>query len=460
MGTVTITAKNIPPVGSREAALGLPPVIVLNLFHSGLGIVRQLAGRGVRVVGLSAHPRAYGTFTRLCQVRAAPDSQTQPKELAEFLLNAAFHWQGAIIFPTRDADVLFLNRFRCDLERHYKLAIPSTESLLRVMNKAMLAEIASAEGIPVPRTVAVSDAVELKQGAEEVGFPCVVKPVSSVHWRLGNNWKLVGSRKAFRVNSLPELQQEYERVSDASSELLLQQWIPGATDQLVVWGGYLRPGSDPVYFTARKTIQSPEEFGTGCVVENESIPELLEPSLRLCRALGYEGIAEIEYKRDARDGRFKLIEINPRHWDWHQLGNASGINLTWTAYCHLSGRRIQPVVTHPVQVQWVAEDLFLMHLLRSLRRGNFGPLKAVQPISKKRTYSILSWKDPLPFLRYVMTTLLPTLIRIVAGRFHDKMLDRYLSTPAINSSNQAPYICPNKLCVPTLELDARRKSQR
>ena len=77
---------NASPAVALETASQSPPVLILNLFYSGLGIARDLAGRGIRVVGLSAHPRIYGNFTRFCQVRRSPNSQEQPEELAEFLL--------------------------------------------------------------------------------------------------------------------------------------------------------------------------------------------------------------------------------------------------------------------------------------------------------------------------------------------------------------------------------------
>ncbi len=405
-----IAVENARLTPAAETAVGLPPVIVLNLFHSGLGIARQLAGTGVRVVGLSAHPRIYGNFTRLCEVRVAPNSQEQPQQLADFLLQIGPELHGAIVFPTRDADLLFLDRFRSDLEPFYKLAIPPRQVLFRVLDKAALSEIAMRAGIPVPRTTVVADRAQLQSRAESVGFPCVLKPVSSVHWRQGTNWKAVGGRKAFRANSLVELQQLYERISRVQCELLLQEWIPGATDQILVWGGYARRDLEPLtYFTARKLIQCPDEFGTGCVVESDQLPDLLEPSVRLCRALAYEGLAEIEYKRDTRDGTLKLIEINPRHWDWHQLGSASRVNLTWAAYCHLSGRRIEPVSPPIQRVKWLAEDAFLTHALASFYGGQLSLRQVWSALAGKRTYGMFAWNDPLPFLRYSVATLLPSL---------------------------------------------------
>src|SRR5206468_7815766 len=163
--------------------------------------------------------------------------------------------------------------------------------------------------------------------------------------------------KAVRVDGPAELQAVYSRVAALHPEILVQEWIPGTADQLMIVGGYVTGNSEPLaYFTARKIIQSPDDFGTGCLVESCDIPELVEPTLRLWRALDHQGMAEVEYKYDLRTGEYKLIEINPRHWDWHQLGRASGVNLSWTAYCHLTGRPMTPTRTPIVRAKWIAED--------------------------------------------------------------------------------------------------------
>jgi D-aspartate ligase len=424
MGRTANVVENIRLNPTVEASVALPPVIVLNLFHSGLGIARQLVGKGVRVLGLSAHPRIYGNFTRLCGVRAAPDSQEHPREMADFLLRLSSDLGGAIIFPTRDADVLFLDRFRADLEPFYSLAIPPRHVLFHIIDKAALAKTAMEAGIPVPRTTLVANRAQLQPGAEKVRLPCVVKPVSSVHWRQGNNWKIVGGRKAFRVDSLFELQQAYDRISQVRSEILLQEWIPGGADQILVWGGYVRYGLEPLaFFTARKVVQAPDEFGTGCVVETDRIPDLIEPSVRLCRALGYEGIAEIEYKRDVRDGTLKLIEINARHWDWHQLGSSSGVNLTWAAYCHLTHRPIAPMHPNNDRAKWVAEDTFLTYALANFCGGELSPLQIWNALAGRRIYGVFAWNDPLPFLRYSLATLFPTLVGAAVRKIRRSAFD-------------------------------------
>jgi len=416
-GARSLPTDNHDPFAPVISASGkLPPVIIMNLFYSGLAIARDMAGRDVRVIGLSAHPNIYGNFTRFCEVRSAPNSQEDSDELLQFLIGLAAELRGAVIFPTRDLDVLFLNRHRAELQQHYRLAIPSAECLERIVNKNILTRAAQQAGLGVPRTLALGSREELSRVAEEVGFPCVVKPVSSHHWRESNNWEQVGGRKAFLVSTPEELEKEYVRVSVAHPEILVQEWISGGTDNIVIAGAYVGKNSQPLaYFTARKIVQSPDDFGTGCIVRSEDIPDVLEPTMQLWKALGYRGMAEVEYKRDPRTGKLLLIEMNTRHWDQHALSRASGLNLSWTAYCDSIGMEVLPVQIRTVRATWIAEDAMLTYILQGIYHRNFKPGMLSSQLSGPRTYGIFSWRDPWPFVRYFFTGMLPTIIKQAVG---------------------------------------------
>ncbi|HET7208493.1 MAG TPA: hypothetical protein VFI95_18095, partial [Terriglobales bacterium] len=85
MTTLGATRNSGSAVLDTASTRSWPPVVILNMFYSGLGIARQLAGRGMRVIGLSADRSIYGNFTRLCEVRQAPNSNDDPEGLREFL---------------------------------------------------------------------------------------------------------------------------------------------------------------------------------------------------------------------------------------------------------------------------------------------------------------------------------------------------------------------------------------
>jgi predicted ATP-grasp superfamily ATP-dependent carboligase len=392
----------------------------MNMYYSGLAIARDLAGAGIKVVGLSSDRRIYGNFTRFCDVRFAPSSQAEPQQLAEYLTKASDELRGAVIFPTRDTDVVFLDHYRDQL-KDYCLSIPSRQALNLVLNKGELARAAETAGVPVPKTITIHNADELELVPKEIGFPCVVKPVSAHLWHGGGRWETVGCRKAFRVDEWEVLRKEYAQVAAASPEVLVQEWIPGSSNEIVIMGGYFGANSNALgYFCARKLVQEPEDFGTGCLVQNLPLEELVEPSLRLCKSLGYRGMAEIEYKYDTAAREYKLIEINARHWDWHQLAHMSGVNLTRLAYSDLTGHQLDASTSRKNGGKWIAEDAFMLHAAAAIYNKQVKLRTLFRQLSGPKMFAIFAWDDPLPFLRYSLGSMLPGMGKLAWAKIRNR----------------------------------------
>jgi predicted ATP-grasp superfamily ATP-dependent carboligase len=391
------------------------PAIVINMFYTGLGIARSLGEHGIPVIGLTAHRGAYGNFTRYAEIRRAPDSRQAPEELCAFLLRLAGELpSGAVVFPTRDDDVLFLERFRTVLERHFTLVLPGSRPLEVCLNKWETHVAAQAAGTASPRTWHIESMAQLRSVLPEVVFPCVLKPVFAQHWRKAKNWQMVGQRKAVGVSSAEELIEEYGRIERAESRALLQEMITGGDDCLWIAACYLDRNSRLVAgFTAQKLIQVPAGFGTGCMVQTVNRPDLLQKAATLLKRIGFSGIAEVEFKWDASSNAYKLIEINPRPWDQHRLGKACGVDLVHIAYCDLGGMPKPAIAPQRTGQKWIAEDVFSLLLLRAFVKRT-GDLKTLLQMARgERVYPISSLRDPIPMLAFVGLQLVPELVRTV-----------------------------------------------
>jgi predicted ATP-grasp superfamily ATP-dependent carboligase len=230
-------------------------------------------------------------------------------------------------------------------------------------------------------------------------------------WRTGANWDLVGARKAIRIANERELLATYAQVSRAHKRLLLQELVPGGDEHLLVAACYLDQQSEFVAgFNARKLVQEPAGFGTGCIVQADSCPEIFEPTVRLLRSIRFTGIAEVEYKWNTARQEYQLIEINPRPWDQHRLGKGCGTDLIHIAYCDYAGLP-RPVSNRRASTQkWIAEDTFLLTALKLLLRRDPKFLQLVRSAKGQRSYAIWSLRDPLPFLGYLITQFLPSLV--------------------------------------------------
>jgi D-aspartate ligase len=404
--------------------------VVMNMFYTGLGIARSLGEKGIPVIGLTAHRGAYGNFTRYARVRTSPDSREHPEELLGFLLRLAEELgTGSVIFPTRDDDVLFLDRYRERLEPHFRMVLPGRAALEASLNKWATYRAAQAAGIAAPRCWNVTSRQDLLDAIAQLTFPCVLKPVSAHHWRKTGNWEVVGQRKAVAAASAEALLAEYDVIGRVERRALLQEVVPGGDHDLWIAACYMNRQFEFVAgFTAQKLLQIPEGFGTGCLVQSADCPQVPELAIHLLRSIGFSGIAEVEFKWDARTQEYKLIEINPRAWDQHRLGTISGIDLAYTAYCDAAGMPLPVWGKQKVGQKWIAEDVFFFLLLRALWRRDGSFSRLLRMGSGGRTYSIWSWKDPVPLIGFLILRYLPELA-VNCWRYAESMLRRSSGTP-------------------------------
>jgi predicted ATP-grasp superfamily ATP-dependent carboligase len=134
---------------------------------------------------------------------------------------------------------------------------------------------------------------------------------------------------------------------------MVQQLIPGGDDELYTVGSYIAAdGAVLGLFSGRKLRQSPPGIGTCRVGEAVWVQETVDAALRLLRAFDFHGVSQVEFKRDPRDGRFKLMEVNPRLWLWHGLAAALGVDFARIAYLDLLDRRSAPVTTEGRDGRW------------------------------------------------------------------------------------------------------------
>jgi predicted ATP-grasp superfamily ATP-dependent carboligase len=111
-----------------------------------------------------------------------------------------------------------------------------------------------------------------------------------------------------------ELTENYSRMEDpADPNLMLQEYIPGGDDAVWMFNGYFNRKSTCVAgFTGKKIRQHPIHTGAtslGICLRNDTVHEL---TTTFMSTLGYQGIIDMGYRYDARDGLYKLLDVNPR----------------------------------------------------------------------------------------------------------------------------------------------------
>jgi len=137
-----------------------------------------------------------------------------------------------------------------------------------------------------------------------------------------------------------------------------------------------------------------------------SEPALAAPSAEFLQAIDYYGLVELEYKRDRRDGEFKLLDVNARTWGYHSLGGAAGVDFAYLLYRDQLGARVPDLHARP-GVRWVRLATDLPNAVVDLRAGSLRIRDYVRSLRTVDTEAVFSLRDPLPGLYEV--ALLPYL---------------------------------------------------
>jgi predicted ATP-grasp superfamily ATP-dependent carboligase len=311
----------------------LPAIVVDVGFVNGLAAIRSLGRAGLRVLAVDHRPSALGFRSRFATRVLAPS----PLEDEDDFVSALRSLGPGVVFPTHDEGLRAIARYRDELA----LLCPFPRDLERIQRKRVQLEAAA----DAPETRFPESAAGAVAAADELGYPVLVKPSEPVGFRQRYG------RQALRCAGPREVEDAYAQAEPF--EPMVQELVPGGDEELYTLGAYLSDALEPLgVFCGRKLRQTPRGVGTARVAEAVWVQEVVDAGLALLRRLGCSGLSQVEFKRDPRDGRFKLMEVNPRLWQWHSLARACGVDLPVIAYRDLTGEGVEPATSGSARRRW------------------------------------------------------------------------------------------------------------
>jgi D-aspartate ligase len=332
----------VPPATDEVGAL------VIGGDYQGLGIVRSLGRLGVPVCvvddeySIARFSRHADQAIRVSDLRDEDETIRTLLEVGERL-----GLRGWVLFPTRDETVAALSRHREVLAEFFRVPTPEWDVVRWAWDKRNTYRLADELGIPTPRTWYPRDLEELR--AIDAPLPLVIKPAVKEHFVYATK------DKAWRADTPSELETLFAE-ADAivePGEVMIQELIPGDGRDQLAYCAFFKDGLALGEMVARRGRQHPPDFGrSSTFVETTDVPELETLSERFLQAIDYYGLVELEYKRDQRDGRFKLLDVNARTWGYHSLGPRSGVDFPAMLFSDQLGRPVESVRAQP-GVRWV-----------------------------------------------------------------------------------------------------------
>lgn len=396
-----------------------------------LGAVRTLGRSGVRVFALTEPGLTPVGASRYCAGRFTwrASSQDPMSDVAKDLCDIGRRiGVRSVIVPLDDESAVLVNEHAAELSEFYLFPPVSTGLPRRLSSKEGLRELCEQFGVPAPRSAAPSSPAELASFVADAQFPVVAKNAGVWSSRNATGSSVgassSGPRLIFGATELASL----SRLDEQTPAYVVQEYIPkeGAEDWIV----HLYANGDsecPVLFTGRKIRSWPPVCGVTACGISAANPDLAEAAARLCKAIGYRGVADMDWRFDLRDGQYKLLDFNPRVGNNFRLFvNEFGVDVVHALHLDLTGRSI-PQAPQVNRRRLVVEHIDIASRLGarpSRPAGVAGQAdRRLSPAATAHTSTEYAWyaaDDPLPLLA-VLTRVI-SLFKIVRQGMRSRRL--------------------------------------
>lgn len=230
-----------------------------------------------------------------------------------------------VVLPSTDMAVAVILQFRAEIEQYATIIGLNPENVYRFAhNKYDLAGIAAEIGLKTPHSIYVDSLTENTTNWNELHYPVVVKPVSSIrilHNKCFDYKVTIAQHPEELINTLRELV--------PGSPVMVQEFI----------GGY---GIGYNVFCVDGEIQSEyihqrlNEHG-GVSSYRNILPidtyGIREKIHQLIKRIGWNGVAMVEFKVDDHNVPY-LMEMNGRFFGSTELGVKAGYDFPGLLYSH------------------------------------------------------------------------------------------------------------------------------
>lgn len=369
------------------------PAVVVGAGINGLGVARSLARARVPAWLVDSNPGSAETYTRAA--RSIPVASLVGEALIDELVRLGttrFDGQRPVLLLTQEESVKLVSRHRDRLAGLYRFSLPAPDMVDALLHKFGFQRLAEQFGAAIPALVHVSGPGDLRE-LERLTYPVVVKP-GARDAEYARRFK-----KAYRIATAAEAIELVGRILPVMPDVVVQEWTEGPDSNIHFCLQYLdRAGRATASFTGRKVRSWPPQVGgtASCVPAPEADAELAPLTTRFFQSAGVIGMAAMEYKRDARTGRFRMVEPTIGRTDYQaEIATLNGVNLPNAAYCAELGMAFPQSSATPRAIAWRVRSQDDQSAAAQHQRPDqgFERVAAVRDALWRRS-------DPVPYLAY------------------------------------------------------------
>lgn len=322
-----------------------------NRFHHGaLAVCRTMGRLGVPVYAndeTGCIPAARSRYRAGSLVWSPwPDS-------ADVIVEHLVAWgrrqeKRALLIPVDDVATVVLDEHADQLADWFRFPRQSEGLARRLSSKWTMAELAQQHGLPTANVARVHDLADLDRLLADFDLPVVIKRIES--------WTQE-ARGMPSVSVAWTRERARELVAQQPENLLIQDYIPGESATSWMFNGYFGAEGRCLFgATGYKIRQYPVSGGFTTLGQLEPQAELQAAVVRFLEEIGYRGIIDLGLRLDARDGRYKLLDVNPRVGSTFRLFvDSAGDDVVRVCYADVVEGRAEPRTAPVRRRRWLLE---------------------------------------------------------------------------------------------------------
>ncbi|RLU79499.1 ATP-grasp domain-containing protein [Streptomyces griseocarneus] len=367
-----LVASRSTPIAADRSVPGL--IVKIGdypLHHGGVGAIRSLGRLGVPMYAITEDRWTPAAVSRY--LRGGFVWPTTGREGAEELVGGLLDIGRRIgcptvLVPTDEEAAVLIAEHADQLSGSFLFPPVERELPRRLASKQGLHELCVEHGVPSPETLFPASFEEIEEYAGRARFPLVAKNREAFERR-----RRPAVHGTTRIGSPRELL-SLARGWGPEPSVILQEYLPREQAEDWIVHAYFDAESTPLaMFTGVKVRSWPPHAGmtaNAYVVDN---PELADMAAQFIKQIGFSGIIDLDWRFDRRDGRYKLLDFNPRMGAQFRLFESeTGVDVVRAQHLDLTGRKV-PEGEQLAGRRFVVENIDLPALAAYRRSGYTTP---------------------------------------------------------------------------------------
>ena len=207
------------------------PAIVLGGGITALGVVRSLAKYKIPTFLISSRSEYVGYSRGVTQIKCDLNEFPSPDELSTILNRLDL--EKSVLFPCSDSLLNSVVNLPDNINSRYLTSLPSRKVVQLMTNKDEFANALIESNIPHPQTEMIKNEDQIRVNSDKISANFFLKPCNSKEFFSQFHVK------AFNVKNEQDALNKYRESQKFGLNLLLQEYIPGSSDQHFFVDGFV-----------------------------------------------------------------------------------------------------------------------------------------------------------------------------------------------------------------------------